>query len=94
MSTLAKKYAGFIEKNQVNYFGFISMIILVGSIWGGVASMFIDQYNAPGWMLALNIGSSMACNVAVLGQAPFKWVMNTFILSLIVNALLIALCLI
>jgi hypothetical protein len=90
MSTLEKKYKTFIERNQVNYFGFISMIILFGSIWGGIAAMYIDKYDAGPVQLALNIGVTMASNVVVLGQAPFKWVMNIFILSVVVNAVLIA----
>ncbi|MBC7862265.1 MAG: hypothetical protein IAF38_04770 [Bacteroidia bacterium] len=90
MSTLTKKYTTFIEKNKVNYFAFISMIILVGGIWGGVASMFIDKNNAAPWQLALNIGVTMATNIAIMGQASFKWVINLTILAVITNGILIA----
>lgn len=90
MDSILKKYDTFIQKNKANYFGFIAMTILVGSIWGGLAAMVIDSKNAPVWQLAANVGISMASNVAAIGQAPLKWVMNTFILSVIVNALLMA----
>ena len=89
MSTIAKKYQDFVAKNETNYFAFISMTILIGSIWGGIAAMFIDKNNAPGWQLAINIGISMASNIAAIGQASLKWVINLFTLAFIVNAILI-----
>jgi hypothetical protein len=90
MDSILKKYDTFIQKNQSNYFSFIAMTILVGSIWGGIAAMFIDKGNAPVWQLAINVGISMAVNVAAIGQAPLKWVMNLFIASIVVNAALMA----
>jgi hypothetical protein len=91
MDLVLKKYDDFIKKNQSNYFSFIAMTILVGSIWGGVAAMFIDKANAPIWMLALNVGMAMANNIVAIGQAPLKWVLNIFIANMVVNAILMAL---
>ncbi len=73
-------YDKFIEKLQFSYFGIISMTILVGSILGGIASMFIFQNDAPIWQAGLVMAIAMANNVAAIGQAPLKWVVNIFIL--------------
>lgn len=53
--------------------------------------MLIDRNNAPVWQMAVNVAVSMASNVAAIGQAPLKWVMNLFILSVILNSILMIL---
>lgn len=82
-------YAKFIEKLNFSYFGIISMTILIGSIVGGIAASFILSNDAPVWQLGLCAAVSMANNTAGIGQAPTKWVVNLFIVSLVVNVLLI-----
>ena len=108
MSTLTKTYAtqatnssratsGYdqlIEKLQFSYFGLISMTILIGSIIGGIAAMFIFENDAPMWEFLLCIGFSTMNNVFAISQAPVKWVFNTFVLTVLVNTLLIILNLI
>jgi hypothetical protein len=91
MEQIFKKYQLFISTNEKNYFSFITMTILVGSIWGGLTAMLIDRNNAPVWQMAVNVAVSMASNVAAIGQAPLKWVMNLFILSVILNSILMIL---
>lgn len=83
------KYEKFIEGLNFSYFGLISMSILVGSIVGGIAAAAILSNDAPIWQLGLCAAVSMANNTAGIGQAPTKWVFNLFIISLIVNTLLI-----
>lgn len=83
------KYDLFIENLNFSYFGLISMTILAGSIIGGIAAALILGNNAPIWELGLCAAVSMANNTAAIGQAPTKWVFNLFVLSILVNALLI-----
>jgi hypothetical protein len=82
-------YTKFIEKLNFSYFGIISMTILIGSIVGGIAASFILANNAPIWQLGVCAAVSMANNTAGIGQAPTKWVVNLFLVSLVVNTLLL-----
>ncbi len=87
--TNAGWYGKFIKKLEFSYFGLIAMTILIGSILGGVAAMFIFQNNAPIWQLAFCMGLAMANNVAAIGQAPTRWIANIFLANCLVQALLI-----
>ena len=86
---LTNRYNKFIESLQPNYFGLISMAILIGSIIGGIAAMYIFEDDAPLWQFALCLGFSMANNVFAIAQAPIKLIWNTFMLTIIVNAAII-----
>ena len=57
---------------------------------GGIAAMFILKNDAPIWQLGICMASAMANNVAAIGQAPTKWVVNLFLTCLIINILLIS----
>lgn len=85
----ASAYSRWIEKLNFSYFGIISMTILIGSIIGGVAAMFILKNDAPVWQLGACMGIAMANNVAAIGQAPTKWVINLFLACAGINTLLI-----
>ena len=87
--TSVSSYAQFIERISFNYFGIISMTILIGSILGGIGAMYILKNNAPIWELGLCMAGAMANNVAAIGQAPTKWVVNLFIVSSVISVLLI-----
>jgi hypothetical protein len=82
-------YSRWIEKLHFSYFGIISMTILIGSIIGGIAAMYILKSDAPIWQLGLCMGIAMANNVAAIGQAPTKWVINLFLGCIGINTLLI-----
>ena len=82
-------YSQLIEKATFSYFGVIAMTITIGSILGGIAAMYIFQNNAPIWELALCMAISMANNVAAIGQAPAKWVINIFAACVVLNVLFI-----
>jgi hypothetical protein len=87
--SLSARYNKFIEDLKFSHFGLISMAILMGSIMGGIAAMFVFENQAPMWQFILGLGVSMANLVASIAQAPTKWVFNLFVLSLIVNCALI-----
>ena len=87
--SLSQRYDNYIESLKFSHFGLISMAILIGSIIGGIAAMFVFQANAPFWQFIVGLGFTMANLVASIAQAPTKWVFNLFVLSLIVNTLLI-----
>ncbi len=82
-------YDRLLKKLEFSYFGIISMTITIGSMLGAIAAMFILQNDAPIWQLCFCMALAMANNVAAIGQAPFKWVANIFILATIVNTIFI-----
>lgn len=83
------KYDLWIESLNFSYFGIITMTILVGSIIGGIAAAVILSNNAPIWQLGLCAAVSMGNNAGAIAQAPTKWIVNLFFISLIANAALI-----
>jgi len=87
--SIDKRYNKLMDKLQFSYFGLISMTILIGSIIGGVAAMYIFKNNASMWQFIFCIGFSTMNNVFAISQAPVKWVFNTFVLTVFVNVLLI-----
>lgn len=87
--SLSARYNKFIEDLKFSHFGLISMSILIGSIMGGIAAMFVFESGAPFWQFGLGLAVSMANLVAAIAQAPTKWAFNLFVLSLVVNTLLI-----
>jgi hypothetical protein len=88
-SASVSAYDRWIESLNFSYFGIISMTILVGSILGGIASMFVFQNDAPFWQFVVGLYCAMANLVASISQAPIKWVVNLFFLSTAVSTLLI-----
>ena len=79
------RYQRFLAEAKYNYFAVISMSILIASIWGGLTAMVILENNAPIWILCANIYITMASNIASIGQASVKWVINLFALSILIN---------
>ena len=88
-TSLNLRYNKFIDKLQFSYFGLISMTIAIGSILGGIAAMYVFENNAPMWQFILCLGFSTMNNVFAISQAPVKWVFNTFVLTILVNIMLI-----
>lgn len=82
-------YSRLVELYTFNYFFLISFVILVGSCWGGITAMYILKADAPIWQLCANIYLTMGCNVACIGQAPAKWVINLFGISALANTVLL-----
>ena len=82
-------YQRFFEEAKFNYFAVIGMCILLVSIWGGITAMVVLENNAPIWILCVNIYITIASNIASIGQAPLRWVLNLFGLAMLINTLLI-----
>lgn len=82
-------YDRFIEQLHFSYFGLIAMAILIGSCLGGITTMKIFEADAGMWQFVLGLGVTMANLVASISQAPTKWVVNLFALSLLVNTVLL-----
>lgn len=82
-------YQRVVNSVSESYYASMSMMILFGSCWGSIAAMMIFMNDAPLWELGFCIGLTMANNAAGIGQAPVKWLVNLFSLSVIVNALFI-----
>ncbi len=87
--SLTARYNKFIEDLKFSHFGLISMAILIGSCMGGISAMYVFENQAPLWQFIIGLTFSMANLVACIAQAPTKWVFNLFILSLLVNSILI-----
>ena len=83
------RYDKLIEDLKFSHFGLMSMAILIGSCLGGITAMFVFENHAPFWEFAIALIVTMANLVASIAQAPTKWVLNVFVLSLAVNAILI-----
>ena len=88
-STGASAYDRFIESIRFSYFGIICITGLVGSCLGGITAMYVLQDHAPIWQLCINIYITMASNIAAIGQAPLKWVVGIFSLSVLTNIVLL-----
>ena len=76
VSSNVSAYDRWIETLKFSHFGIISMTILVGSILGGIASMYVFQNDAPFWQFVVGLYCTMANLVASIAQAPTKWVVN------------------
>jgi hypothetical protein len=88
MSTYQKLYATF----EKDFFGCLTMGVLLQSIVGGIAAMYVlTNGTSPMQMVQLFVvvAVSMGYNGAVMAQRPPKVVFNALLLSLSVNTLLI-----
>ena len=90
-SSFSQRYNKLIANLTQNYFGLISMTILIGSCLGGITTMIIFQNDSPIWQFILGLGFSMTNLVCAISQAPTKWVFNSFVLSVFVNTCLLLL---
>ena len=87
--TLASRYQLFIKKIELSYFGIIAMAILISSCLGGITTMKIFENVGPLWMFILSLTVTMSNLVACISQAPTKWVVSLFTLSVLVNTVLL-----
>lgn len=82
-------YNKIIDELEEAYFGFISMAIVIGSALGGISLMFLSENHAPLWECALGISFSLTNNIIAILQLHARWVLDFFLLNLIVNGILI-----
>lgn len=79
----------FFEKQEFNRYGIMAMTLTAGSCLGSVAVLFIFKNGGPTWQIAICAGVSMMANAAAIGLTSMKTVLWTFIVSVVVNLLLI-----
>jgi hypothetical protein len=86
---LTERYNQFTESLKFSYYGIITMTMTIGSCLGAIATMYVFENNAALWQFVLALTISMANNVAAISQASIKWVVNLFILNVVLNSLII-----
>jgi hypothetical protein len=91
VNPLVMKYNQLVESLKPNYYSVISMAILIGSCMGSIAAMSVFYNHADIGYLCVALFTTMANLVACIGQAPVKWVLNFFTLSVVANLVLILL---
>lgn len=82
-------YHKIVEELEGVYFGFISMAIVIGSAIGGISLMFSFENHAPIWTSIAGIVAVLAGNIAAILQLHTKWILDFFILNLVINGMLI-----
>jgi hypothetical protein len=82
-------YRDLVSQLEKFYFGMMVFTIIVGSMLGSISAMYISQSSSPIWQMSLCIAAAMGNNVMAIGQAPAKWVFNVFILTTLLQAVLI-----
>jgi hypothetical protein len=88
---ILQRYDNWIESIKFNHFFLMSFAILFGSCLGSISAMFIFYAGAPIWVFAIGLFASMANLVAAISQAPTKWMVTTFLISVLVNVSLLLL---
>ncbi len=82
-------YSELVKKAEFSYFSIMSMVILIGSCWGAIATMMIFQSNGSIIEVGIALAGTMAANTAAIGQAPIRWLLNLAFISFFINTLLI-----
>jgi len=82
-------YNKLINELEGVYFGFIAMAIVIGSALGGISLMYEFENHAPLWQMVIGIIFSLTNNIIAILQLHSRWVLDFFLLNLIVNGVLI-----
>ncbi len=82
---MLQKLDEFAEKG---YYGMLSVAILVGSVMGGIMAMFALEKESL-FLMALGLAFTMANLVTSIAQSPPRWIVRVFVLSVLVNVLII-----
>ncbi|MDT0643395.1 hypothetical protein RM553_11185 [Zunongwangia sp. F363] len=88
-----KLYQDFVANFQESYYGYVSAGIIISSCMGAVAAMMIlmNGHTLTNMIqLFFVVAVSMGFNAAVLAQLKSKHVVNSFIASCLLSAVLIA----
>ncbi|CAG5080482.1 hypothetical protein CRYO30217_01335 [Parvicella tangerina] len=85
--TLLSDFIEFFERNR---FGAMTLMMTFQSCLGSIAAMYTFMTNNM-VQLAIIATITMASNAAFIAQAPAKWCLYTFLLSVLTNFLLILL---
>ena len=83
-----KFYEKQLDYFETNRFGAMTLMLTFQSCYGSVAAMLSLQIEN---VITLSICSiiTMASNATFIAQAPSKWCINTFYLSVITNTIII-----
>lgn len=87
LATLNKK----IDALEFYRYGIMPISLTAGSCWGSVACLLISMNNAPLWQLAVCAVFTMASNAVAIALAPMRWVVWSFVVSVLLNTLLVLL---
>lgn len=82
-------YNKIAEKFEQTRFGWMALLITIQSCLGSIACMFILQSNASDVQLISCAMITMACNAIFIAQGPAKWCLSSFVLSVVINTILI-----
>ena len=89
--SFTRGYNRFIDRLEDSYFFIVSMILLIGSNLGIVTAMF-THYNHGGELeMIVSVSATMIVNIACILRVPMNWLFNLFVISVLVNSLLLAL---
>ena len=88
---ILQRYNDWIESIKLYHFFIMSFAILVGSCIGSISAMFIFYAGGPIWVFSIGLFAALANLVAAISQAPTKVMVTTFIISVIVNVILLLL---
>jgi hypothetical protein len=89
--SILQRYDAFIKRLEFSHYGIMTMAILIGSCLGSISAMFVFYNGAPIWVFAIGLFATLANLVASISQAPTKWMVSVFLLSVVVNVTLVAL---
>lgn len=78
-----------VAKFENARFGWMTIYITAQSCLGAIAVMYVLQNNANDILLSISAAITMASNALFIAQAPGKWCLITFYLSVLINALII-----
>lgn len=92
-TTDVEKRITWLEKQELNFeearFFWMAVIITAQSCLGSVACMFILKNHASDFVLAGCAAITMGCNAIFIAQAPARWCLGAFYLSVILNTVFI-----
>lgn len=78
-----------IDQLEFSRYALMSFTITVGSCWGSVAILFMAMNDAALWQIATCAALTMASNALGIALAPIRLLVWTFVLSFVVNAMLL-----
>lgn len=77
------------EKFEAARFGWMTILITFQSCLGSVACMYILQNTVSDWLLAVCSVVTMSANAMFIAQAPAKYCLSVFYLSVFTNTVLL-----
>lgn len=83
-------YRRFIREMETAYFGIVAMSIVIATILGAIALMYIFKNKAPMWQMFLCVALVLSNVIIPVAQQKLKWIIVLFLISASANGLLIA----